>query len=168
LFSDIAVTGGHVSVVFLFVITRFINLIAIGKGGRLVRHDGGGRQNRRAAVQRSIDGSCINKWLEYRPRGTFCDRVIQLAEGVVASAHQGQDLAGVRIHRDQCYLWLWAGCDLSLVFAFADLYALGPALGYLIVHQLDSRLNRLCRRALKVGIKSGVNAICLLVHFTLI
>ena len=92
--------------------------------------------------------------------------MIQLAPGIVASAHQGEHRARVRIQRHQGHLRLRTFQHLGLVF-LAHLDALGPQLFYLLVHQLDAVLHRLRRGLLQVRIQRRVNAVRAVIQLVL-
>ena len=94
--------------------------------------------------------------------------MIQLAETVIASTHQGQDLTRVGIHRNESNLGVGSGFDFRLVLALAHLDLVRTHLLDLLVNQLDSRFDRLGRRFLQVGIERGVDAIGLFIQLTLV
>ena len=94
--------------------------------------------------------------------------MVKLAESVVTTADQRQHFAGVRIHRDQSHLSLWAGQDLGFILALGEFHFLGAQLGDLLVHQLDATLNRLRRGLLQVGIKRRINPVGLIVQLVLV
>ena len=71
------------------------------------------------------------------------------------------------IESDQGDLGLGPRLDASLILAFADPDSFGAALGDLLIYQLDSSLDRLRCGALQVGVKCGVDAVCLFVNFSL-
>src|SRR5205807_3751870 len=152
----------------LLVVPGLVNLIAVGKRGRLIRNHGGGGQNGRCPVQGRVQGRSIYKGLENRSRGSLGDRVIQLAEGIVTSSHQCQYLPRVRIYRHQGHLRVGSGFHLGLVLILANLYFLGPKFGDLVINQLDTGLDRLRRCLLQLGIESRVDAVRLLVQFPLV
>ena len=153
--------------VFLFVIARFVNLIAVGECAGLIRHDGGRSEDLRATVKGGVHGGGVNEGFKDGACGTLGDGVVELAPCVIAASDQREDVTGVRIHCNECNLWIGALLDLGFVLAFADSYALGSALGHLIIHQLDAGFDRLSGGALQIGIKRGVDPICLFIDFAL-
>ena len=58
----------------------------------------------RYARQAAIEGRCIDEGLEHRTRWAFCQRVVQLAHSIVATADQRQNLPRVRVQCNQRHL----------------------------------------------------------------
>src|SRR4029079_15679932 len=81
--------GSHVAVIYLFVITRLVDLVAVSEGARLVGHNRGRREYWIAAVKGRIHSGGVNERFEDGSSRTFRYRVVQLAEGVVSSPDQG-------------------------------------------------------------------------------
>src|SRR6476660_2648102 len=92
--------GGYLPMIFLFVIPRSVNIITINKGRRRVVHHAGWGENGLLIGNSVVNGRSIHKRLENRAGWPLGYSVIQLAETVIASANQRQDLAGVRIERN--------------------------------------------------------------------
>ena len=121
----------------------------------------------RSAVERRVHRCGIDEGLEDRAGGTLGDRVIQLAEAIVAASDQGQHLAGVGIEGDQRHLRHGTVLDLDLGFgglAGAGFDLLGAPLDHLLVDQLHAFVDGFGGGLLQVGVNGGVDAQGLLIQ----
>src|ERR1700739_4857003 len=82
-----------------------------------------------------------------------------MAETIIASADQRQDLTGMRIERDQSHLRNWTWNDLGLKFVLADFYFFSAQLFDLSIHFFQSHVDGLGRCLLQSRIKRGVDTI---------
>ncbi len=128
------------------------------------------RYGNRPTIHRGVDRGAVNKGLEDRSRGTLGDRVVQLADAIVAPANQCQHLAGMGIECDERHLRhgpvLHRGLDLG-VLSLPNLGLPGAHLDDLRVHQLHAFIDGFGSGALQVGIDGGVNPQRLLVEVVL-
>src|SRR5882757_1722388 len=92
--------------------------------------------------------------------------MIQLAETIIAAAHQGEYSTGMRIECDQSYLGLRTLSYFGFYF-LAHFDALRSELLDLIIHKLNARLDRLRRCLLQIRIERCVNAVRLIVEIML-
>src|SRR5438270_10533914 len=114
--------SGYLSVIFLFVIPRSVNVIAVDESrGRVVDH-AGGSENGLLIGNGVVNGRREHERFENGAGWPLGHRMIQLAETVVASAHQRQYLASVGIECNQSNLRDGPGKHLGLKLIFPDLY----------------------------------------------
>ena len=81
------IAHGHFAVVFLFVIARLVDLIAVSERTRLILDHRSWSQNRIASVQSGINRRRIYEWLKNRSGRPLCQHMVQLAEAIVSSTH---------------------------------------------------------------------------------
>ena len=164
------ITRGDWPVVLLFVIARLVNLVTIRKCGRgIVNHRNRGDDGLGGvAGERGVDRGSIHKRFEDGSGGSFSERVIELANSVVAPSRERQNVSSVRINGDQRNLRVGSRSHLSFKLALGHSDAFAALLEYLRVHQFDAFLDGLSGGALQIRIKRGVNTVGLVVDFAFI
>ncbi len=149
--GDGVCSGDHAGVLALFEVAGRVGL-AVGAEVLWVVVDAGERGEdsafvKRGSVERGVVGGGIDEGLEDGPGGAIRDGVIELRDSVVAASDEGEDLAGVRVERDEGDLRVRDVCFIALVL-FADH----------LVDVLHADIDGLRRGALQVGVERGVDA----------
>src|SRR5262249_18068372 len=108
---------------------------------------------------RVVHSRGVNERLKDRAGGALGDRVIELAERIVASAYKRQHLASVRVQSHQRHLRNGAGENLRLVFVLGNFDSSCTQLFHILINFLDGRAHRVGRRPLQGRIDGGVNTV---------
>ena len=162
----------HLAMVFVLVVVRVVLLVVAESEGRLlvVQHRHRGEERVVAVVvqlrprDRRVEGARIDERFEDGSRGPLRHRMVQLAQAVVASAHQRQHLSGMRIQRHQRDLRIGEipGRRHRAVFGLVRVL-----LQHHLINQFRAEIDRLRRRVLQIRIERGVDAQTLMVEAVL-